>query len=279
MEGNQRRGKRVKRKQLHGDDGWTLVAGSSSGSGSKVSPAVSQARDARPTRIVDGLTAEKLANEFKDMTKQWQKSSCARNLDKMLRLRDWTVNQAICIGIGSFSLDWEHRWRSMWQLVLFMAVVKVCKYTTILWPSYVVLTNAVQDHSPTIILHAQEPIFTPLDSIFLSTLSVTVLHTGIDSHITPTSFVFAPFVDWYVLLPVFLKDRDPELYVGNEILVDYKVYANIQEKKTMLEDGNAIGSKFVVGRERRQVPEFEGHGSALEGLMVYWREDVDEGDE
>lgn len=275
MDGNKGKGRRVKRKQVQSEDGWTVVAGSSSGRAKvNVKPLGS-----RPTRTVDGLTAEKLANEFKDMEKRWQKTSCAKNLDKMLRLGDWTVNEAVCIGIGSFSLDWEHQWRSMWQLVLFMAVVKICEYPTRPWSFCVQLTNAVQDHNPTITLHAQEPIFTPLDTAFLSTLSITALSTGIESQITPTSFVFAPFVDWYILLPIFLKGRDPDLYIGNEILGDYKVYANTKEKEMVLVDSNTVGAKFVIGRERRRVPDFEEHGSALEGLMVYWRDDVDEDEE
>jgi hypothetical protein len=272
MEVSKGKGRRVKRKQVQSGDGWTVVASS----GSNASPASSQAQDARPKRTVDGLTAEKLAAEFRDVEKRWQKSSCAKNLDKMLKLRSWTVKEAVCIGVGSFSLDWEHRWRSMWQLMLFMAVVRVCKYITTPTPSYIALTITVQNHNPTITLYAQEPVFTTLDTAFLSTLSITVLSTSIESRITPTSFVFAPFVDWYILLPILLQGRDPELYIGNEILADYKVYANTKEKEMVLGESNAIGANFIRERERRRVPDFEEHGSALEGLMVYWREDEDE---
>jgi len=126
MENNTAKGRRVKRKQVESEDGWTVVAGS--GSGSNASPSASKPRDARPTRVVDGLTVEKLAAEFKDMEKRWRKSACAKNLEKMLGLREWTVTEAVCIGSGSLSLDWEHRWRSMWQLVLFMGVVKLRAY-------------------------------------------------------------------------------------------------------------------------------------------------------
>lgn len=136
--------------------------------------------------------------------------------------------------------------------------------------------RAVQQDNPNLILHAQEPAFTPLDKSFLTTLSITTVPSDIESHITPTSFVFAPFVDWYLLLPVFLKNKDPALYIGNEILGDYKVYANTTEKKEMLKESDEVGGKFVVGRERRKVPPFEEHGSALEGLMVYWKDDDDD---
>jgi hypothetical protein len=275
MESNTIKGRRVKRKQVQSEDGWTVVAGS----GSNAPPSTSKARDARPTRVVDGLTVEKLAAEFKDMEKRWRKSACAKNLEKMLELRDWSVTGAVCIGIGSFSLDWEHRWRSMWQLVLFVGVVELREYS-LQTPAllYLQLTTTVRESHPTLTLHAQEPAFTPLDISFLATLSITTISSDIESHITPTSFVFAPFVDWYLLLPIFLRNKDPELYIGNEILGDYKVYANTKEKEEALKESNEVGGRFVVGRERRKVPGFEEHGSALEGLMVYWRED-DEDDE
>ncbi|KAF2681777.1 hypothetical protein K458DRAFT_308721 [Lentithecium fluviatile CBS 122367] len=258
MDGGKGKGRRVKRKQVLGEDGWTVV----SGTGSNASPEDSRARDARPTRIVDGLTVQKLASEFKHLEKRWQRTTCARTLENMLSLKDWKVEQAVCIGVGSFSVDWEHRWRSLWQLVLFVAVVKI-----------------LQQHDPSIQLYVQEPAFSPLDIEFLGTLSMATPATRIETQITPTSFVFAPFVDWYILMPIFLKNKDPELYIGNDILKDYKIYANTEEKKSMLEESNGVGEKFVMGREKRRIPSFEEHRSALEGLMIYWKEDVGEDEE
>ncbi|KAF2646318.1 hypothetical protein P280DRAFT_475225 [Massarina eburnea CBS 473.64] len=246
---------RAKRNQVQAGDGWTVVAGSG---GAKADEA-EQLRDARPTRTVNGLTVEKLAGEFKKMEKQWRGSACAKNLEKTLSLRDWTVKEAVCIGIGSFSLDWDHRYRSLWQLVLFMAVVRT-----------------LQDNNSSIILYAQEPAFTALDVTFLATLSITVLPVSIETYITASSFVFAPFVDWYILLPLFLKNKDPQLYIGNEILDNYRAFANIQEKKEVLAECNQLGKGFADGRERRRIPEFELHGNALNGLMVYWREEDDD---
>lgn len=137
----------------------------------------------------------------------------------------------------------------------------------------------VVQHDPsttTLAIYAQEPAFTPLDISFLSRLGITTLASSIESHIKPNSFVFAPFVDWNLLLPVFLKGRDPELYIGNEILGSYGTYANTKEKRDVLEECNGLGRKFAEGRERRKVPAFEEHGNALEGLMIYWKEDEDD---
>lgn len=128
---------RSKKQQVQADDGWTIVAGLSSEknnrNGAKSNPAAASqlqnhARGPQQQRIVPGLTVEKLLGEFADMQKRWAKTSCARNLGRMLGLRDeLTVREGVCIGVGSLSVDWEHRWRSLWQLVLFMGVVKMCE--------------------------------------------------------------------------------------------------------------------------------------------------------
>ncbi|KAF1957962.1 hypothetical protein CC80DRAFT_410048 [Byssothecium circinans] len=247
---------RSKRKQVQAGDGWTVVAGSGS---AKESGETQHLRHARPTEVVNGLTVDKLAEEFRGMDTRWRATSCAQTLEKMLGLRDWNVKEAACIGIGSLSLDWAHRYRSLWQLVLFMAVVKT-----------------LQGDSPDIILYAQEPAFTTLDISFLATLSITVLSTSIETHISPSAFVYAPFVDWYILLPLFLKGRDPQLYIGNDVLDNYRTFANTQEKKLVLPECNLLGKKFADARERRRVPDFDLHSNALNGLMIYWKEEEDD---
>jgi hypothetical protein len=118
---------------------------------------------------------------------------------------------------------------------------------------------------------AQDPAFTPLDVEFLSLLSITVLESDLQSRITSQSFVYSPFVDWFLLLPVFLKSKDPVLYVGNEILDDYSVYAQTKEKKERLEECNEVGKKWTESREKVALREFEKHGNALNGMVVYWK--------
>lgn len=273
MEAQKGRGRRVRKKQVVDSDGWTTVAGSGS---AKQDPAEPPG-GARPTRVVDGLTVAKLVGELRDMQARWEKTACAKYIDQTLSLRDWSTTEAVCIGIGSFSLDWEHRHRSLWQLVLFLDVVKLRRQSSIL---ILITTNTllVRLESPAIALYAQEPAFTTLDVSFLNALDITVLSTGIENHIGNLSFVFAPFVDWFILLPLFLKEKDPELYLGNEILDNYAAVANTQDKRKVLSECNELGRRFRSGRERRKMPEFEIHPHALNGLMVYWREEEDEGE-
>lgn len=122
-------------------------------------------------------------------------------------------------------------------------------------------------------MFAQEPIFTPLDVAFLSALDITVLPLDIETNIANTSFVFAPFVDWDLLLSTILKEKDPELYVGNDMLDDYSLFANTEKKKQVLEECNELGRKFLDGRNGTKIPEFALHAHALNGLRIYWKKD------
>jgi hypothetical protein len=110
----------------------------------------------------------------------------------------------------------------------------------------------------------------------LSTLGINVLSDDAQDHISPSSFIFAPFVDWYILLPAFIRTRDPQLYVGNEILIDYTPYTNWDEKTSLLKECNDIGKTFLEGREKKRVPQFELHAHALNGLMVYLKDETEE---
>jgi hypothetical protein len=124
--------------------------------------------------------------------------------------------------------------------------------------------------------YAQDPAFTPLDKDFLALLNIQVLDSNLESKITSNSFVYSPFVDWFLLLPTFLKDKSPVLYIGNEILDDYSPYAQTTEKKERLDECNEIGRKWLEGREMVRLGEFEMHANALNGMVVYWEEKREE---
>ena len=120
----------MKRQQVEADDGWTVIThglsnlsvGGKKGKGRNQKHNAAQA-GSMPTTIVSDLTAEKLLQDFNNRTERWKDTACLHHLDSVLAKREWNVNEAVCIGIGSFSRDWEHRHRAMWQLVLFMYAV------------------------------------------------------------------------------------------------------------------------------------------------------------
>lgn len=125
---------RVKRQQVEAGDGWTVITHGLSnlsvsgkkGKGRNQKHNAAQAAS-MPITIASGLTAEKLLQDFNNRTERWKDTTCAHHLDSVLAKVEWNVNEAACIGIGSFSRDWEHRHRAMWQLVLFMYTVSHCK--------------------------------------------------------------------------------------------------------------------------------------------------------
>jgi len=123
---------RVKRQQVDTDDGWTVIthglSNLSVGNGKRKGKGGRSNAQAglMPTDLVQGLTAEKLLQDFNNRTEKWKTTSCAQHLESVLAKREYNVEHAVCIGIGSFSRDWEHRHRAMWQLVLFMSVVSRC---------------------------------------------------------------------------------------------------------------------------------------------------------
>jgi hypothetical protein len=258
------RGKgRVKRQAIESEDGWTVITHGLSkmkvddGKEKKKKKATAGKKIAGqlPSKTVKGLSAEKLSAEFEKAGEKWKDTGVAKQVEA---LKNCPVKEAVCIGIGSFSRDWEHRHRSMWQLVLFMHVVRHLSHDE----------GNVQ-------LFAQDPAFTPTDVEFLSLLNVTVLDTGIEKHITPHSFVYSPFMDWFVLLPMFLVGKDPALYVGNEILDDYTVYAQTEDKKDKLDECNEAGKTFLANREMVKLKDFEHHAHALNGMVVYSKSATD----
>jgi hypothetical protein len=244
---------RVKRQEIESEDGWTVITHGLSKlnvNANDKKKSEKKVAGQLPTQIVKGLTAEKLLLEFKGLQERWEDTAVARQIKELVGKKEMVVREAVCIGIGSFARDWEQRWRSMWQLVLFVDATK---------------------HFNTENKYAQDPAFTPLDIEFLKLLGITATETGIEQHITTESFVFSPFVDWFILLPMFLKGKDPRFYMGNEILDDYNVYAQTAEKKEKLEECNELGKRFLEGRDKVKLKDFDLHAHAFNGMVIYFK--------
>ncbi|KAF2745483.1 hypothetical protein M011DRAFT_137558 [Sporormia fimetaria CBS 119925] len=194
--------------------------------------------------------------------KQFKETVFHQHLIRVLSRRNWRIETAFFIGSGSFCADWEHRYRSMWQLVMFMVAVEYLRKT-----------------NPTIQLLAQEPRYTSLDTNFLTSLNFTLpSEEGAETHQTRTSFLFAPFLDNDALLFSFLarEEGQPCLYIGNEVRAQYS-RENFHERlasdaagnlETRLKEAGEIGKRFMRKRRVFRLPEFEGHGNALNGIVV-----------
>jgi hypothetical protein len=242
-----KKGGRVKRQAVESEDGWTVITHGIAGMNMREKG--EEGKDKDKGKEVDGLTSAKLNEEFEKLQEKWTGTGVSTQIAAFMAKRTGDVDGALCIGIGSFARDWEHRWRSMWQLVLFVEVVKLC--------------------GGDVKMYAQDPAFTPLDVEFLRILEIATLDAGIEEHITPRAFVFSPFVDWFILLPVFLRGRDPALYVGNEVLADYTAFAQTRDKREKLEECNGLGAAFLAGKDRVKLVDFELHAHALNGMVIY----------
>jgi hypothetical protein len=124
---------RVKRQQVASDDGWTVIThglsglsidkGANTGADTNENNAGDKSGHSLPPRTVSGMTPESLLVDFKKLQERWIDTACAAHAARLLADKTWEVTDAVCIGIGSFSRDWEHRHRALWQLVLFLDVV------------------------------------------------------------------------------------------------------------------------------------------------------------
>ena len=69
----------------------------------------------------------------------------------------------------------------------------------------------------TIKLYAQDPQFEKLEKDILTSYGFIIVEAPeVRHHITPTTFLFAPFVDWPMLIPQIIGARDPFLYIGSD---------------------------------------------------------------
>ncbi|KAK5018517.1 hypothetical protein LTR16_002294 [Cryomyces antarcticus] len=260
---------RAKRIETTTSDGWTVVA--------HTNPSASvRNRSERETptgvrSILPDLTLGRLKSDYDRARAQWQDGECHTRLTGILSKMTRDVEHAVCLGVGSFSVDTQNRWRSLWQLVAFTSIV-----------------SALSKGSTSIKIWAQDPCFTSLDTEFLESLGVTVVqHPQAKQHITEKTFLYAPFVDWSITLDFALDETDPSLYIGTDIkqIMDtleriskaheYDCYTS-EEKAVDTDHYIAIAERFCKGRDVCAFPKYEGQAYWQDGLKIYWKEEAEE---
>ncbi|KAK3078461.1 hypothetical protein LTS18_007452 [Coniosporium uncinatum] len=266
---------RQKRVQVSLDDGWTVVTSSSTTTRIPTEGTSAHAHPKLPQE--KGLTVQKLQQEYERYRELLRASECARTVEAVLKRwqregeGSWGIDTAVCVGLGQLSVEAAVRRRAMWQLVLFLHVVES-------------LQGLGGGGGERVKMFAQEPNFTALDEEFLKGLGVEVVtHPRGAEMVTERTFLYAPFLPWFVLLRDVLPGKDPRLYVGidvNEVQERMELqkggYGLEEVGDQELEECSQVAKKFLEGRQRVRVGEFEGERNALEGLWVYWRE-VEEG--
>ncbi|KAI5247159.1 hypothetical protein E4T43_02163 [Aureobasidium subglaciale] len=154
------------------------------------------------------LTLEKLLDEHKRCKQQWVDSEARRWLQQLLARQmtegGWSLNKAVCVALGSPSLSWANRLRSVWQLVMFMDLIDMVR------PNL--------KHGDELKLYAQEPRFTSLDREFLKSLDILVLEQPrAEEMADESSLIFIPCLEWVLELPFMLVAAKSPLYISSSM--------------------------------------------------------------
>ncbi|CAD0091052.1 unnamed protein product [Aureobasidium mustum] len=179
------------------EDGWSRVEHTApTRYGSK--PVVGSSLPA----VDRSLTVQKLLDEHTRCKRQWVESEARRWLQQLLTRQmaegGWSLNKAVCVALGSPSLSWANRLRSVWQLVMFMDLVDM--------------------DADELKLYAQEPRFTSLDKDFLESLGVAVLEPPQAEELADEStLIFIPCLEWLLELPFMLVAEKSQLYVSSSM--------------------------------------------------------------
>ncbi|KAK4998180.1 hypothetical protein LTR66_002556 [Elasticomyces elasticus] len=178
-------------------DGWTQVTHKSRPKDSRTS--TTQTRE--PPQIKD-LTLAQIQRDYRGIRKQFEQSACWSKLRSLINLRrperGWEIDTAVCLACSSVCFDWQRRWRSLWQLVVFTCIVDFLKV-----------------ESPNMDIFAQEPRYQPLDHALLDSLGIRTLQDPeAERHITPKAFVFVAFLEWHRELDIVVDGKDSALYIG-----------------------------------------------------------------
>jgi hypothetical protein len=130
---------------------------------------------------------------------------------------------AVMVGLGKLDTT-DSDIRPVWQLVLFLDIVehlsseqKKRRYAED------DETDMNMDDgpgpapllSPVIKMYAQDPVFRPLEKEILASFGIEVVaNPAARKLITPSTFLFAPFVHWMTVLRYTISTSDPMLYIG-----------------------------------------------------------------
>ncbi|KAL1627916.1 hypothetical protein SLS54_002183 [Diplodia seriata] len=264
---------------------------------------------AGPAKLMPGASKEWLLERLGKFRERWGECACRRGIGEVLgragvagaesesessvdddegeeggeekkdnnKKNRVVIRNAVCVGLGSLSVDNVAAGvRSMWQLVCFLDMVGMLSGGGAGGP---------------VKMYAEDPVFNALDVEVFEELGITVVHglrstdgsrqEGAAQFIEPDSFVFAPFMPSFIVLEDFLADRDPAIYVGNDVLATLELarsqvrYSGDVDERTRR--CIRVADEFLAqGREVVTLPEFELHEHALAGQMIYWRKPAEE---
>ncbi|KAF2138964.1 uncharacterized protein K452DRAFT_78736 [Aplosporella prunicola CBS 121167] len=245
-----------------------------------------------PMPIAPGTTKARVLHRVNTCRTRWAESACAAEVRKLVaragqaRKRGSRLRRAVCLGLGSLSGENAALCaRSVWQLVAFLELVKLVTGRD------EASGEDVEGEKVDVQVYAEDPVFNALDEEVLRDVGVVVLRAAEGEvaasaqHIAPDCMVFAPFMPWFVMLPHFLRDRHPALYIGSDV-------ADMLEAAQRRADGHdatpldhvsvlAARASLAQNRDTAPFPLFDLLDGALNPMVVSWvkREDDDDDDD
>lgn len=198
---------------------------------------------------------EGMTDRFNFIYKRWRTTPFRKQMDMMLETGlgssltttqsdgdEHAVDNAICIGLGRVTDDnGEVNDCSMLQLIVFLDVIDFLEQNS----SAATKMRKI----------AQDPLFDDFDVKFLALLEIEVVPcpTAAD-FITPKSFLFAPFVVWAPLLASVLPNKDPLLYIGNDITIHAKRASRKKDLRAWCLAAEYIGEEGVaIANDRKAI--------------------------
>jgi hypothetical protein len=250
-------------------DGWSLVTSSKARSAQMSRSTEPQSQAPQQS----GQRAGELKEEVDKYLELWKSSHSYRNFAHLIQ--NWKAgvqpDGVVCLGLGSLSTVLNiHKRRSLWQLAVFLSI------------SELVSSADRPEEGARVRLYAQEPRFTPTDHEIFSCYYVEVLDgNNARDYITPNTIVFAPFLQWTVMLLDILNDRDPAMCISIDIRealdqIEPKIRGGctrltLEGRQVDLERCSSVGKTFLAARGDVGFPEFELDVHALGGLRIYER--------
>ncbi|PFH62868.1 hypothetical protein XA68_11424 [Ophiocordyceps unilateralis] len=208
-------------------------------------PATTQTR-------ISSRSATDLAAEHDRLRSSWNQTSCCAALRRIVASSACRVERALCLGLGSFDAQiggggWEARRSSFLQLVAFAVMVEE-------------LEKIAGSPIPCIF---QEPLFTPADRHFLSSLGYQVVETpDACAHISRHSFIFGI----HLYRPVYamvLGQYLPALFVGTGW--------SVWESVSLSESPDLNNLKIMHQSYAKAAFPQDPSSTAFSSTTIYWR--------
>ncbi|KAL8823101.1 MAG: hypothetical protein Q9191_006177, partial [Dirinaria sp. TL-2023a] len=245
------RGGQQKRLELTDSSGWTYITKGTSAQRHQLPPASGHTL---PSPVPLGSSIVKVHHTYDRYLKAWRNSTCFTEtveiLERILLTSERVkIDRCVCLGLGSFTSGPAVE-ASMYELVALTSILDFLSHK-----QYKISE-----------IYTQDPVFNHLDEAFLRERGYTVLPTPqAFGKLTPTTFLFAPHLEWPFYIQALQTTIPPALCIGNCVR-EYMdpIHSNTQP------GSREILSRFLESTSGVDMPDFD-RSSWCTSTSIYWR--------